>query len=103
MEPECVLVCWVIEVTTIDAVPQSDIGVHLGGDKLRQPTHGSHGLRALQPEQQMFLKIGLDWLQELNLILVHNDPDDSHVHVQIAHHLPASHHLGNRVVAHFCV
>lgn len=49
--------------------------------------------------QEVLSHIGLDRLEELDLILVDQDPDDSEIHVEVAHHLSFRDQLGNGVVA----
>lgn len=48
----------------------------------------------------MFGKICLDGLEILNFIFVDDDPDDSEVHVEIAHDFSPRDHLGDGVVSH---
>lgn len=100
MEPEGVLFDRVVDVPTVGTIPQSNVGVHLRRDKLRQPAHTSHALASPQPEHQVLRKVSLDRGQEFHLVLVDDDPDHCVVHVEVADDLATSHHLGDCVVAH---
>jgi hypothetical protein len=86
MEAEGVLLDGV-EESTVDAVPQRNIRVDRSCAELLQSTHAGHGFGVFKPEQQMLSRVGLDLLQVLNLVLVDENPDDSEVKVQVAHHL----------------
>jgi len=86
MEAEGVLLDGV-EESTVDAVPQRNVGVDRGCAELRYSTHACHGFGVFEPEKRILSRVRFDLLQVLNLVLVDENPDDSEVKVQVAHHL----------------
>lgn len=87
VEAQSVLVGWLAHESAVDAVPDSDVGADLGGDKLGKTAHAGHGLRVYQSVNEVLCEVGLDWLQELDLVLVDQGPNDSEVKVQVSHNL----------------
>lgn len=99
METQSVLLSWLVHETTVHAVPDCDVGADLGGDELGKSAHAGHGLRVGQSVDEVLSDVGLDGLQELDLVLVDQDPDDSEVKVQVSHDLATRDQLCDGVVS----
>ena len=93
MEAEGVPVCWLVEISAIHAVPDGDISADLGGHKLSKTTKTRRTLALPQSVDQVFRRMGSNWLEVLYFSLVDQVPYNCIVKVEIAKYLAASDQL----------
>lgn len=91
MESEGILFDWYIHVTTVNTVPNCNISIDLGRNKLRKSTHACHSLGLCEPKDEMLSDVGLDWIEVLNLAFIDEDPNDSEPHIEVTHHFSSRH------------
>lgn len=71
MEAESVLIRWLVEISTVQAIPKSNVCIDLGGHELRQSAHTRHSLGRSKAEDQVLSDVSLDWVEILDLALAH--------------------------------
>lgn len=100
MEPKSIPISRLVQVPTINTVPDSKITIKFSGNKLSKTTKRSHSLRILQPIHKVLSCINFDILEILDLFLFYDVPDCCVEHVQVAEDFAVAEHSCDCVVAH---
>lgn len=60
MESEGVFSSWIVEISTVNTIPQSNISIDLGRTELRQSAHAGHSFASSESVDQIFSQVGFD-------------------------------------------